>query len=97
MGKPPLQIPWKAEKHLGETNESDGYTSGWSDPEESDSVPSYFVTEFSGATEEDFGFSNPIPEEGCQDIEKPGNEVLRPEDRSLGAMDVPLTLKWIQG
>ena len=97
VGKPPLQIPWKAEKHLGETNESDGYTSGWLDPEDSDSVPSYFVTEFSGATEEDFGFSNSIPEEGCQDIEEPGNGVLRPEDRSLGATDVPLTLKWIQG
>ena len=97
MGKPPLQIPWKAEKHLGETSESDGYTSGWSDREDSDSVPSYFVTEFSGATEEDFGFSNPIPEEGCQDIEEPGNEVLRPEDRSLGTTDVPLMLKWIQG
>ena len=97
VGKPPLRIPWKAEKHLGETSESDGYTSGWSDPEDSDSVPSYFVTEFSGATEEDFGFSNPIPEEGCQDIEEPGNEVLRPKDRSLGTTDVPLTLKWIQG
>ena len=97
VDKPPLRIPWKAEKHLGETCESDGYTFGWSDPEDSNLVPSYFVTEFSGATEEDFGFSNPIPEEGCQDIEEPGNEVLRPEDRSLGATDVPLTLKWIQG
>ena len=97
VGKPPLQIPWKAEKYLGETSESDGYTSGWSDPEDSDSVPSYFVTEFSGATEEDFGFSNPIPEEGCQVIEEPGDGVLRPEDRSLGTTDVPLTLEWIQG
>ena len=97
VGKPPLQIPWKAEKYLGETSELNGYTSGWSDPEDSDSVPSYFVMEFSEATEEDFGFSNPIPEEGCQDIEDPGNEVLRPEERSLGITDVPLTLKWIQG
>ena len=53
--------------------------------------------EFSRTTEEDFGFSNPIPEEGCQDIEEPGNGVLKMEDRSLGATDVPLTLKWIQG
>ena len=97
VGKPPLRIPWKAEKYLGETSESDAYTSGWSDPEDSDSVPSYFVTEFSGATEEDFGFSNPIPEEGCQVIEESGDGVLRPEDRSLGTTDVPLTLEWIQG
>ena len=97
VGKPPLQIPWKAEKYLGETSELDGYTSGWSDPEDSDSVPSYFVMEFSRATEEDFGFSNPIPEEGCQVIEEPGDGVLGPEDRSLGTTDVPLTLEWIQG
>ena len=97
VGKPPLRIPWKAEKYLGETSESDGYTSGWSDLEDSDSVSSYFVTEFSGATKEDFGFSNPIPEEGCQVIEEPGDGVLRPEDRSLGTTDVPLTLEWIQG
>ena len=97
VGKPPLRIPWKAEKHFRETSESDGYTSGWSDPEDSDSISSYFVTEFSGATEEDFGFSNRIPEEGYQDIEELGNGVWRPEDRSLGTTDVPLTLKWIQG
>ena len=97
VGKPPLRIPWKAEKYLGETSESDGYTSGWSDLEDSDSVPSYFVMEFSGATEEDFGFSNPIPKEGCQVIEEPGDGVLKSEDRSLGTTDVPLTLEWIQG
>ena len=97
VGKPLLWIPWKAEKYLGETSESDGYTSGWSDLEDSDSVPSYLVTEFSEATEEDFGFSNPIPEEGCQVIEEPGDGLLRPEDRSLGTTDVPLTLEWIQG
>ena len=97
VGKPPLRIPWRAEKYLGETNESDGYTSGWSDPEDSDSVPSYFVTEFSGATEEDFGFSNPTPEEGCQVIEEPSDGTMKPEDRSLGTTDVPLTIEWIQG
>ena len=65
VGRPPLQIPWKAEKYLGETSETDGYTSGWSDPKDFNSLPTYFVTEFSGATEEDFGFKDPIPEEGC--------------------------------
>ena len=58
--KPSMQIPWKAEKYLGETSELDGYTSGWSDP-------SYFITQFSETTKEDFGFADPIPEEGYQD------------------------------
>ena len=31
VGKPPMQIPWKAENYLGETSDSDGYTSGWMD------------------------------------------------------------------
>ena len=96
VGKPPLRIPWRAEKYLGETSESDGYTSGWSDPEDSDTVLSYFVMEFSGATEEDFGFSNPTPEEGCQVIEEPSDETVKPEDRSLGTTNVPLTIEWIQ-
>ena len=97
VGKPPLRIPWRAEKYLGETSESDGYTSGWSDPEDSDTILSYFVMEFSGAIEEDFGFSNPTPEEGCQVIEEPSDETVKPEDRSLGTTDVPLTIEWIQG
>ena len=97
VGKPPLRIPWRAEKYLGETSESDEYTSGWSDPEDSDTVLSYFVMEFSRATEEDFGFSNPTPEEGCQVIEEPSDETVKPEDRSLGTTDVPLTIEWIQG
>ena len=28
VGKPPMRIPWKAENYLGETSDSDGYTSG---------------------------------------------------------------------
>ena len=36
VGKPPTRIPWEKEKYLGETSESDGYTSGWSSPDESD-------------------------------------------------------------
>ena len=63
VGKPPLQIPCKAEKYLGETSESDRYTSDWLDPKDSDLLPSYFVTECSGATEEDFQFKDPISEE----------------------------------
>ena len=31
--KPRIQIPWKIEEH-GETSESDGYTTDWSNPEE---------------------------------------------------------------
>ena len=27
--KPRIQIPWKTEEHLGETSESDGYTTNW--------------------------------------------------------------------
>ena len=60
VGKPPMQIPWKAEKYLGEMSDSDGYTSGWTDPEESDSVPSYLVAQFAGTTEADFGFTHPV-------------------------------------
>ena len=46
VGKLPMRIPWKAEKYLGETSDLDGYTSGWTDPEESDSIPSYLVAQF---------------------------------------------------
>ena len=33
VGKPPMRILWKTEKHLGETSDSDGYTSSWTDPD----------------------------------------------------------------
>ena len=94
--KPPLQIPWKVEKYLGETSESDGYTSGWSDPEDSDSLPSYFIIEFSRTIEKDFGFVDTTPEEGYQDREARTEEVMKGEDRSLGTADMPLTSQWIQ-
>ena len=97
VGKPPLWIPWKAEKYLEETSELDGYTSSWSDLEDSNSLSSYIVTESSGAIEEDFGFKDPIPEEGCQDIEEQSKGLQNPEDRSLGTADFPQTLQWIQG
>ena len=64
VGKPPMQILLKAKKYLGEMSDSDGYTSGWTDPEESDSVPSYLVAQFAGTTEADFGFTHPVQEEG---------------------------------
>ena len=64
VGKPPMRIPWKAEKYLGETSDSDGYTSGWTDPEESDSIPSDLVAQFAGTTEANFGFAHPLQEEG---------------------------------
>jgi hypothetical protein len=43
IGKPSFRIPWTTEKHLGETSDSDGYTTNWLEPEDSDSIPSYFV------------------------------------------------------
>jgi hypothetical protein len=46
IGKPSFRIPWTTEKHLGETSDSDGYTTDWSEPEDSDSIPSYFVDQF---------------------------------------------------
>ena len=97
VGKPPMRIPWKAEKYLGETSDSDGYTSGWTDPEKSDFVPSYLVAQFAGTTKADFGFTHPVHEEG--DLEEP--EEQRPDhlpldDRSLGETDVPLMIEWIR-
>ena len=86
-----------AENYLGETSDSDGYTSGWTDPEESDSVPSYLVDQFAGTIEANFGFTHPVQEEG--DLEEP--EEQRPDhlpldDRSFGETDVPLTIEWIR-
>ena len=75
VGKPPMRIPWKAEKCIGETSDSDGYTSGWMDPEESDSILSYLVAQFAGTTKANFGFAHPVQEEG--DLEEA--EEQRPE------------------
>ena len=91
VGKPAIRIPWKHTDHLEETSESDGYTTDWSDPEESDSVLSYFTS----LTETDFAFPEPIvevaTEESFLDISD-----IQPEDRSLGETDVPLTYNWIR-
>jgi hypothetical protein len=43
IGKPSFRIPWTTEKHLVKTSDSDGYTTHWSEPEDLDSIPSYFV------------------------------------------------------
>ena len=96
VGKPPMQIPWKAEKYLGETSDSDGYTSGWTDLEESDSIPSYLVAQFAGTTKANFGFAHPVQEEGDpEESEEPRPDQSPLEDRSLGEIDVPLTAEWI--
>ena len=92
-----MQIPWKAKKYLGETSDSDGYTSSWTDPEESDSIPSYLVAQFAGITEADFGFTHPVQEEGdLEEPEEPRPDHLPLDDRSLGEIDVPLTIEWIR-
>ena len=62
VGKPLVRIPWKQEEYLSETSNSNGYTSGWTSPEDSDSITSYFVDQFVETKEADFGFSDPIPE-----------------------------------
>ena len=67
------------------------------DPEESDSIPSYLVTQFAGTTEADIGFTNPVQEEG--DLEEPEEQRAEQsplKDRSLEQIDVPLTAKWIR-
>ena len=97
VGKSPMQIPWKTEKYLGETSNSDEYTSGWTDPEESDSIPSYLVAQFAEITEADFGFTHPVQEEGhLEELEGSRPDHLTLDDKSLGEIDVPLTVEWIR-
>ena len=62
FGKPKIRIPQKTEEHLGETSESDGYTTDWSDLEEESTGVSYFVEQFAETIEMDFNFSVPIAE-----------------------------------
>jgi hypothetical protein len=90
IGKPSFRIPWTTKKHLGETSDSDGYTTNWSEPEDSDSIPSYFVDQFGQRSEEDFGFQEAVRE---YPHEEPRTPV--PEDRSLGESSIPLTSEWI--
>jgi hypothetical protein len=90
IGKPSFRIPWTTEKHLGETSDSDGYTTDWSEPEDSDSIPSYFVDQFGQRSEEDFGFQEAVKEYPHKEPRIP-----IPEDRSLGESSIPLTSEWI--
>jgi hypothetical protein len=78
------------EKHLGETSDSDGYTTDWSEPEDSNSIPSYFVDQSGQRSEEDFGFQKAVKEYPHKEPKTP-----IPEDRSLGESSVPLTSEWI--
>jgi hypothetical protein len=91
IGKPSFRIPWTTEKHLGETSDSDGYTTDWSKPEDSDSIPSYFMDQFGRRSEEDFGFQEAVKEYPHEELKIP-----IPEDRSLGESSVPLTSEWIR-
>ena len=89
FGKPKIQIPWKMEEYLGETSESDGYTTDWSDPEEKSTAVSYFVEQFVEAIEMDFNFSVPItellnPQSTGLPKEGPNRKQGQLEDRSLG-------------
>jgi hypothetical protein len=90
IGKPSFRIRWTTEKHLEETNDSDGYTTDWSELEDSDSIPSYSVDQFGQGSEEDFGFQEAVKE---YLHEEP--KTLIPEDRFLGESSVPLTAEWI--
>ena len=101
FGKPKIQIPWKIEEYLGDTSETDGYTTDWSDPDEESTTVSYFLEQFAEATETDFNFSVPITKVlETSSIALPGEGGnLRQghvEDRSLGEIDVPFSSKWIQ-
>ena len=88
VGKPPVRIPWATEKYMGETSESDGYTTDWTEPE--DSVSSYYVEPFQHETENRFGFPDPILEHLPD-----GDQPVVTTDRSLGEASVPLTTEWI--
>jgi hypothetical protein len=88
LENPTVRIPWVTETYLGETSETDGYTSDWTDPE--DSVSSYFVDQFEHETESNFGFSDAVLEHLPE-----GNQQPPMEDRSLGESNVPLTSEWI--
>ena len=98
FGDPPVSIPWLPDKHQGETSESEGYTSDWTDPEESDSIQSYRIEQYREDIESDFGFPEPTPEEGIIGQEPEPEDVpeRKPEDRSLGESSVPLSADWIR-
>lgn len=89
IGKPTSRIPLNTEKHLGETNDLDGYTTDSLDLEDSDFIASYFINYFLDQTKGDYDFPDVILEYP----DKPKTSVM--EDRSLGESNVSLTAKWI--
>ena len=60
LGRTKQRIPWKLDNHQGETSESDGYTTDWSDPEGEEEAFSYFVGPFVESTEAEFEFPHPV-------------------------------------
>lgn len=93
------RIFWKLDKYQGETSESNGYTTDWSDPEGGEEALSYFVEPFGDSTEADFKFSFPVkeltnPEETR--VENTESPEIGPEDRSLGEINIPLSAGWIR-
>ena len=97
LGKARQRISWKPDDYQGETSESDGYTTDWSDPEGDDEALSYFVGPFEESTEADFEFSLPVKELSHPEetgITTPPDNL--PEDRSLGEGSVPLSKGWIR-
>ena len=98
MGKNRQRIPWKVDSYQGETSESDGYTTDWSDPEEGEESLSYFVEPFIESTEADFEFPLPVKElvEPTEDQDGRTETEVGREDRSLGELSVPLSAAWIR-
>lgn len=96
VGNPPLRIPWLHSAHEGETEEASGYTSDWSDPDETSSQDTYLVGEFSGLTDEDFKFPDNVHEEGEKiALEEFPADQLKAEDRSPGEACVALSGEWV--
>ncbi|PTQ44804.1 hypothetical protein MARPO_0018s0006 [Marchantia polymorpha] len=98
FGDSAVLLSWKPEPHLGETSEMDGYTSDWTESDNSESLQSYQVQEFKEESEEDLGFVNPVLEQELDDTELPNRpqDVEKIEDRSLGESSVKLSSEWIR-
>ena len=98
FGNPTVLLSWRPEPHQGETSETDGYTTDWTDPEDSDTIQSYHVQEFREMSEDDLGFINPVPEPADDGPELPNRppELTPGDDRSLGELNLPLSADWIR-
>ena len=62
LGRTKQWIPWTLDSYQGETSESDGYTTDWSDPEGEEDALSYFVEPFVESTEAEFESPHPVKE-----------------------------------